>query len=84
MINGGNKNAFSFFQSYDLHLMTTQKKYSTGAAEYYRDKLKRSLDSDSLIPKLLVKFQGEPDAPDYDSGRRPMMPSNDSPKTCTP
>jgi len=69
MINGGNKNALTFFRAYDLNQMTTQKKYSTIAAEYYRDKLKRSLDSDSQISKLLIKFQGEPDTPHYDLGR---------------
>jgi hypothetical protein len=82
MINGGNKNASTFFQAYDLHLMTTQKKYSTIAAEFYREKLKRSLDSDSQIQKLISKFQGEPDAPHYELGRQPLMPSAE--RTCTP
>ena len=48
--------------------MTTQKKYSTNAAFFYREKLRRSLDSTSLIPQIINSIQGEPDAPSVEIG----------------
>ena len=44
LINGGNKAAFDFYEQYDLANETVQKKYSTVAAQYYRDRLRKSLE----------------------------------------
>jgi hypothetical protein len=49
MINGGNSKALEFFSLYDLDQESTQKRYNTEAALYYREKLKRQVESGFLL-----------------------------------
>ena len=62
LINGGNKAAHDFFEEYDLGHDTSQKKYNTVAAQFYRERLKRSLDGQLAHPV-------EKERPDWDKGR---------------
>lgn len=41
MINAGNQAAFEFFETYDLTQDSVQKRYSTQAAHFYREKLRK-------------------------------------------
>lgn len=52
MINGGNRVAYEFFSLYDLDQEATQKKYNTHAAQYYRERLKRQVESGFLLKTI--------------------------------
>lgn len=51
LINGGNKNCKEFLEHYDLDQETTSKKYNTEAAQFYREKLRRQVESGFLLSK---------------------------------
>ena len=64
MINGGNKNAFDFYKCFDLHQENTSKKYTTHGAHLFRERLKRSVDTDTKLEELHYA-----DLPSYDKMR---------------
>jgi hypothetical protein len=57
LINGGNSNAAHFFNKYGLMEFTIQKRYSTVAANAYRQKIHRSLDKGNLKPIAMPTFE---------------------------
>lgn len=52
MINGGNNRAFKFYKLFNLDNVSVQKKYSTKAASYYRETLRKSLNDESYSPGI--------------------------------
>ena len=57
--------AFDFFEGFDLNHDTSQKKYSTVAAYYYRNRLKRAIDGHQTHPV-------EKEQPSWEEGRQVM------------
>lgn len=64
LINGGNRVALEFFAAYDLQHATVQKRYNTVAAQAFRDKIKRQLESGYL--------SSDQTYPTFDEGRQPL------------
>lgn len=60
LINSGNKSMREFMEYYQLQYESVQKRYTTQAVQYYRDKLKAKIDG--------VQFAKE--KPEYEQGRK--------------
>lgn len=60
LINSGNKAMREFIEFYDLAYESCQKRYSTVAMQYYRDRLKAKIEGATW------KYE----KPDYEAGRK--------------
>ena len=67
--------AYDFFEQYDLDQTSSQKRYNSTAAQYYRDRIRRSLDAGFLSPNL------DKAMPTWEEGRQPYKFPPDSTNT---